>query len=144
MKGRGALNKTRSRAVEWKRYETQIYLANRIIQADTPSTALPPLQLDHSYSQPPRDDRIKLRLHKCWEPPLRHQEPLTSNLTPTTRPWTHSDLNPLPTPTSVRRDHLSLPSSHYPWSDSDDEQTPPANRCASPFFPWDDSEDDAP
>ena len=39
---------------------------------------------------------------------------------------------------------ISPSSSYYPWSDSDDEPTPPTNRRTPSFFPWRDPGEDAP
>ena len=108
------LNKTRSRALEWKRNETQIRLANQIIQTDTTPTTLPSQQLDHSYSQPLPEDRPKLRLHASWEPQLRDLEPLTSNKDSPLYPWDDSEDDPVHTPKLNPLNWLNMSSTPYP------------------------------
>ena len=63
------LNEICSRTLEWKRNETQIYLANQLLHHDTTPTPPSAPQTDHTYSQPVTTGIQKINLHSSWETP---------------------------------------------------------------------------
>ena len=129
------INESRSRVLEWRRNETQISLANQILQEDPLLIPQHNTQLDHSYAQPTLPDRPKLRLHSSWEPSPRNLEPLHNHTNDDTHfPWNDSDDDPLLHNEDTHQEPI------YPWDDSEDEPTPPLRDHTIPNYPWSDSE----